>query len=502
MKNITIIGGGANGVSAFIELFIQVTTAGLERKVQVTIVEKDDKLGYGLAFGTPQPGHILNTQADLMGIFAHEPAHFANWLKKQGHRKNQNVKGTGDMDNAYTTRIFYGDYIAEQAEIYLKRAKALHFPVQVLKDHAMDIDTQKGRYQVKLESGEIIMSDFVILALGTPKPNNFTTFRKHQRFLDFPWPASRIKTKIPTEAHVGVLGSSLSAIDTVMTLVDNNHQGKITLFSPDGKLPRVQPLENKAYERIYLTLENIHKIKRKTLKKPRVKTLLRLLMDEVEHYEGHPVDWLQHTSRESSAKALLHWDISCAEEGGDALLNIADAMRYDASTIWSWMGTDQKLLFKKWVGSDWAINRHPMPLHNAKKLLRLFDLGQLEVCAMEDGDAVSHEKDTFSVKTNQNKLVSVDFLVNATGSSSALDQMESPLIHNLMERQFIQPYKVGGAIINERTMQVISPRGGEGIYAVGHIANGILMDINAVWYNVETIGTLARDLIFRLVEKD
>ncbi len=39
MKNITIIGGGANGVSAFIELFIQVTTAGLERKVQVTIVE-------------------------------------------------------------------------------------------------------------------------------------------------------------------------------------------------------------------------------------------------------------------------------------------------------------------------------------------------------------------------------------------------------------------------------------------------------------------------------
>ncbi|GGF27885.1 FAD/NAD(P)-binding protein [Echinicola rosea] len=502
MKNITIIGGGANGISAFIELFIQITMAGLEREVQVTLVEKDDKLGYGLAFGTPQPGHILNTQADLMGIFAHEPGHFADWLKKQDHRQSNNVKGTGNLDNAYTTRIFYGDYIAEQAATYFKRAKALNFSIHVLKDHATDIDIDKGKYQVKLESGETISSDFIILALGTPKPNNFTSFRKHKRYLDFPWPASRIKAKIPTGAHVGILGSSLSGIDTVMTLVDHDHQGKITLFSPDGKLPRVQPLDNKAYERSYLTLENIHKIKRKTLEKPRVKSLIRLLMEEVEHYEGHPVDWQQLTLRKSSADELLQWDISCAEAGGDALLNIADALRYDASTIWSWMDMDQKLLFKKWVGSDWAINRHPMPLHNAKKLMRLFEKGQLKVCAMEDKDAVSYEKEAFGIKTSQDKLIAVDYLVNATGSSSALDQMESPLIHQLLKRQFIQPYEAGGAIINERTMQVISPKGGEGIYAVGHIANGILMDVNAVWYNVKTIGTLARDLIFRLMEND
>ncbi|AWW30714.1 hypothetical protein DN752_11575 [Echinicola strongylocentroti] len=502
MKNITIIGGGANGISAFIELFIQVTTAGLERAVEVTIVEKDEKLGYGLAFGTPQPGHILNTQADLMGIFAHEPAHFADWLKKQDHRKDNNVKGKGDLDNAYTTRIFYGDYIAEQASIFLKKAREYGFSVTVIKDEAVDIATSEERYQVRLGKGETITSDYVILALGTPKPNNFTSFRKHQRYLDFPWPASRIKATIPTKAHVGVLGTSLSAIDTVMTLVDNGHQGNITLFSPDGKLPRVQPLENKAYERVYLTLENIHKIKRKTLEKPRVKSLIRLFMEEVEHYEGHPVDWQQLTSRQSAAEELLQWDISSSEEGGDALLNIADALRYDASTIWSWMDMDQKVLFKKWVGNDWAINRHPMPLHNAKKLLGLFEEGQLDVCAMMGGDAVSYEKPAFNIKTSEEKVMAVDFLVNATGSSSALDQMESPLIHRLLERQFIQPYEVGGAIINERTMQVISPKGGGGIYAVGHIANGILMDVNAVWYNVKTIGTLARDLIFRLVEKD
>ncbi|AGA77282.1 FAD/NAD(P)-binding protein [Echinicola vietnamensis] len=501
MKNITIIGGGANGISAFIELFIHIVTSGLEKEVQVTIVEKDERLGYGLAFGTPQPGHILNTQADLMGIFAHEPGHFAAWLKKKGHRQREDLKGTDEVDNAYTTRIFYGDYIAEQADRYLKMARSRGFVVEVVKGYAVDMEMDAGSYRVMLENGEAIPSDFVILALGTPKPNNFSKFQKRPEYVDFPWPTSRLKSTIPGDAHVGVLGTSLSAIDTVMTLVDNDHRGKISLFSPDGLLPRVQPLENKTYQRIYLTLHNIHSIKRKTLQKPRVKTLLRLFMEEVAHYEGHPVDWRQFTARLSSPEALLAWDISCAEEGGDALLNIADALRYDASTIWSWMDTDQKLLFKKWVGSDWAINRHPMPLHNAKKLRKLFDQGQLEVCAMKDGDAVSYQQGTFGIKTSQKERVTVDFLVNATGSSSALAQMESPLIHKLLERNYIQPYEVGGAVLNERTMQVISPKGGEGIYAVGHIANGILMDVNAVWYNVKTIGTLARDIIFRLAEE-
>ncbi len=84
MKNITIIGGGACGVAVYVELLLQITTLELTKEAKITLIEKDKNIGYGLAFGTDQPGHLLNTQADLMGIHAAEPGHFADWLKTHG----------------------------------------------------------------------------------------------------------------------------------------------------------------------------------------------------------------------------------------------------------------------------------------------------------------------------------------------------------------------------------------------------------------------------------
>ncbi|WP_200975129.1 FAD/NAD(P)-binding protein [Echinicola sp. 20G] len=501
MKNIAIIGGGANGISTFIELFIQIVTAKLQNKVSITLIEKDEKLGYGLAFGTPQPGHILNTQANLMGIFANEPAHFADWLKINGEKHRADIKVDHDMDNAYTTRMLYGDYIAEQANTYLKRAKKHHLSVKVIHSEAIDIIKEKNEYELTFADQTSLKANYIVLALGTPKPSTFKSLIQFPAYLDFPWPTSRIKEKIPSNSHVGVLGTSLSAIDCVMTLLDNGHKGKISLFSPDGSLPRAQPIEQGEYERKHLTLENIHKIKRKSLSKPQVKTLIRLFMKEVEHYEGQPVDWKSLDRTDKSPKDLLEWDIACAEKGGDALMNVAYSLRYDSSTIWSWMDTDQKVLFKKWVGGQWAINRHPTPLHNAKKLLRLFQKGQLNVHSMKSPDAVTPVGSGFSIMTDKEEVIEPAFLINATGSSSALENMDGALIQNLLQREYLSPYAVGGALINERTMQVISPNGGDGIYAVGHLANGLLMDVNAVWYNVRTIGTLVKDLVFRLQEK-
>src|SRR5690606_31162620 len=108
MTNITIIGGGACGTAVFIELVLQIADSGLRNETKITIIEKDKSLGYGLAFGTDQPGHLLNTQAELMGIHVLEPEHFSGWLKQHGGRNRTDVKGHGETDHSYTTRSFYG----------------------------------------------------------------------------------------------------------------------------------------------------------------------------------------------------------------------------------------------------------------------------------------------------------------------------------------------------------------------------------------------------------
>ena len=76
-----IIGGGACGVAALAELMVQLKITGKHTTTQILLIERRSELGAGLAFSTDQPGHLLNTQADLMGIHSFEPKHFSTWLK-------------------------------------------------------------------------------------------------------------------------------------------------------------------------------------------------------------------------------------------------------------------------------------------------------------------------------------------------------------------------------------------------------------------------------------
>lgn len=497
-KNITIIGGGACGTAVYIELVLQMAKDELKNEIKITIIEKEKSLGYGLAFGTDQPGHLLNTQADLMGIHTDEPGHFANWLKNKGGKKRQDVKGNGSEDHSYTTRKLYGEYVAEHASDYLQKAADLGISMEVVRDEAMDVHKNARSYEVICKSGLRIPSDFLVLAPGTPKPNNYRELKQYPQYIDFPWPSENILGQTHPEDHVGILGSSLSAIDAAMTLTDNGHTGRISFFSPDGMLPRVQPESERPYDRKYLTRENIHRLKRESLGKTTVKQLFKMFREEVEDLAGTPIDWKALDRTGKPADRFLEYDIECAEKGGDELIAVVYSLRDDASPIWSSLDVEEKQRFKKWLGPHWMLNRHAMPLHNAYRLRSLFNDGILKV--IPDFREVSFDEQTerFAMKQGSSDVVYVDKLINSTGSSSHLEQMNCPLIDNMVKKSYLSPYPVGGAIINERTMRVVSPRGGEGIYALGHVVNGLLLDVNAVWFNVRTASVLCKDILFNI----
>lgn len=498
MKNITIIGGGACGTAVFIELLLQLTTAELINETKINLIEKEEHLGQGLAFGTDQPGHLLNTQTDLMGIHADEPEHFAEWLKRHGGKSREDVKGSGDTGHTYTTRKLYGDYVSEQAKFYVEKAKENGFQVEIINAEATDIQRTSASYEVICDNGNRIPSDFVILAVGTPKPNNYKELEDYAQYIDFPWPSRRIIDKVDVDDHVGILGSSLSAIDAIMTLVDNGHKGKISLFSPDGMLPRVQPEENASYKRRFLTRSAIHKVKRESLRKLSVKKLFKLFQQEVEDYYHKPIDWKGINRTGKPAEKYLKWDISCAEKGGDGIMKIIYSLRYEAGDIWRTLTVEEKQLFKRWLGSHWMINRHAMPLINAYRLRSLFKESKLRVYSgLKEVDFNENEKSFFlSLEDSQN--LAVDKLINSTGSSSHVEAMECTLLNNLLKKEYLSTYPVGGALINELTMQTISSQGGDGIYALGHLVNGMKLDVNAVWFNVRTAATLSQDIITKI----
>lgn len=496
MKNIAIIGGGACGSAVFIELVIQILAENLQQKVSLTLIEKDEKAGYGLAFGTKQKSHLLNTQANLMGIFAEEPEHFATWLKEK-RKTDEAYKTSSEADELYTSRLLYGDYVAEHLSVFKEKAEQGKIKTSYVQAEVMNVEEKKKSLELQFEDQESLFADYVILTPGTPKPNSFKEFEKHPEFIDFPWPVENLKQKINKNDCVGILGTSLSAIDTVLTLVDQKHEGKIKLISPEGLLPRVQPLKNETIDRKFITLSHIHQLKRDETRKPKVKELFKLFIKEVEAIEGHSMDWNRLKRDESLAEELLNEDIYAAENNGDAILNLAYSLRHEASTIWSWLSIEQKQHFEDWIGKYWQINRHAMPLHNAYKLKKLFGKKQLEVIGNYEKTGYLKEG-KFEIQLKNKESFTVDKLINATGTPSKVEDMKNNLIQNLLKNSIIVPYEVGGIYVDERTMRVVTPQKDLPIYALGHINNGMLLDVNSVWFNVKTAMTAAKDILFKI----
>ncbi len=503
MKNISIIGAGACGVAAFAELFLTIVANGLQKKVRVSWIEKGGKWGHGVAFGTDQPGHLLNTQADLMGLYANEPRHYVEWLEEKGGKSLDQVKGKGSLEDTYAARQLYGKYLFEETRKLILEAKENGLQVEMIKGEVEDIERiGEHNYSLYFDGGVKRESEYVVLALGTPKPNNFKHLIHHPNYIPFPWPSSPILEKMDNAEHLGILGSSLSAIDAIMTLVDNDYLGKISLYSPDGIMPRVQPVENKEVKRENLTMDALYRIRRKKKRAPWVKEIFRLYQKDVEATYGNSLDWKSLDREGKNAATLLEEDIRLAEQGGDALMNITYSLRYDSSPIWSMLTVDEKLKFQKWLGPHWGVNRHGMPLPNARKLQTLFQQGKLRVVPFFEDVHFEGKQGDFIMKIKGADPEKVQLLINATGSPSMLNQMESPLLANLVDRGYASAYQAGGLKVNEQTFQIISPKGGEGIYGLGHILNGQLMDVNAVWFNVKSVSNMVKALTDRLLHGD
>jgi uncharacterized NAD(P)/FAD-binding protein YdhS len=341
------------------------------------------------------------------------------------------------------------------------------------------------------------------LVPGTPKPNNFPEFDELNTYFGFPWPSKPIIEGIPKSTEVSVLGSSLSAIDAVMTLTDNGHEGKIKLYSLDGLMPRVQPIDESPYERKFLTLSNIHKIRRTQWRQPTVKELFRLFQQEVEHYAQKKIDWQATERKGIDAADLLEEDIRVAEAGGDAFINVLYDLRYDSAQIWDWLSTEEKQKFKQWFGPYWTVTRYGMPLVNARRLSELFKSGKLEVNSPMHKVRYNEDRKKFILQYGKDREDESDYLINATGPAAQVKKMKSTLLQNLLQNGIIEAYPVGGLCIDPEKMEVISTKMNvKNLYAAGHICNGQLIDVNAVWFNVRTIAGLCEHITKKIKHGD
>jgi uncharacterized NAD(P)/FAD-binding protein YdhS len=493
---ITIVGGGANGVATFLSLVIKIISGTYQFPVKLILIEKDPDVGPGLAFGTQEEGQILNTAAHLMGIFPNEPNHFALWLQNNSSALKQEYPGIETHEQAFVPRRLYGRYLQETLDLYIKKAKEHGIEVNIVKSEALDADMHQDALRIELASGDIIESDVLVLATGTPKPNNFPHIKESPNYIDFPWPAARILDIIPRNAPVSILGTSLSAIDTLITLHEHDYTGHITLYSPNGLLPRVQTPFNVSYERKVLTLENIRKLIREKERSLRAKDLFRLFAAEAELALGEKQNWKQYNRIDAPHLDLLKEDLEVALKGESLLQNIATSTRHISFDIWKLLPPDQKVLFIKWFGPHWDINRHAMPPINARKLIKMLEKGQLTFKAHSAKVEWDADENQFIIYRNNLPADTARYLVNATGTAKNVEKMDVPILQQLLKKELIVPHPASGVKANTHTLQLLVPGHPKAaLYGVGQLLTGELFDTNAVWFNVERIDPMTNHIL-------
>ncbi|MCJ8138304.1 FAD/NAD(P)-binding protein [Falsirhodobacter halotolerans] len=213
-RHALIIGGGASGVLAAAHIL------RADDRARVTIFDPNPRLAEGIAYGTRHPGHLLNVPAGGMSAFADRPAHFTEWLHA-AHPEG------GWTDRSFAPRMIYADYLRGLIAPFAGTGRLHHVTAAVT---CME-DSAEGVW-LTTEGGVRHHGDEAILAIGNQAPPPATE----------PWMTTFWDSfgtlNVPPDAPVAILGTGLSMVDSVISLLDAGHRGRIAAFSRRGLLPR------------------------------------------------------------------------------------------------------------------------------------------------------------------------------------------------------------------------------------------------------------------------
>jgi uncharacterized NAD(P)/FAD-binding protein YdhS len=213
-----IIGGGASGVLLAYQLL-----QNHEFGFRVTLIESRPELGRGPAYHTSNPEHVLNVRAANMSALPNDPDHFWRWLSNR-------AEGPLCPDPySFLPRRTYGDYLASLTTPFTSSESGSP-RLTIVHGQCVDVVEGTAGVTVMLGNGSCHTGDVVVLATGNESP-----VAKFPCDVD-PWaPPS---TAVDKDATVLILGTGLTMIDYVLSLLRDGHRGQIIAMSRRGLLAK------------------------------------------------------------------------------------------------------------------------------------------------------------------------------------------------------------------------------------------------------------------------
>lgn len=428
MKSFTIIGGGATGTL----LAVNLIKNSENQPVTVNLVEKNSKIGRGVAYSTSSDVHLLNVPANKMGAFPDDVEGFHKWLAAHDYDY---------LPNDFVPRRIYGEYLQDVFSETVRNAGE-NVTINSYNDEAVDVSIANDQTEIKLKSGETLVSDKVILAFGNFLPPHLRTensdYISAEKYFQNPWD-EKITQKIDSSDDVLIIGTSLTMVDTVLTLSAHNHQGKITAISTHGWLPT-------AHELGYVYPSFADELQDQT----RVSELFKIIRKHIENAETLNSNWR----------------------------GVIDSLRPATQGTWLKLSHQEKRRFMRHLRRIWDVSRHRIPVECSELLHELQNSGRLELLKGRVKKIELTPENKFNVfyqDKDVTKTVKADAVINCTGSESNFNKLDISLVKNLLAKNYIQTDDLSLGIKAQPNGKI-----SENLYTIGTALKGILWESTAM----------------------
>jgi uncharacterized NAD(P)/FAD-binding protein YdhS len=438
---ILVVGGGAAGTLVAIHL---ARTAGRRSTgCDLVLVDPADLLGRGVAFGTTDPGHLLNVPASGMSALPENPGHFVAW------------RGAQDPDRPslpwdFAPRRQFAWYLQETLADALAGAAG-----QVTLRHvrARVVAARRAGPGVVLttEEGRELPADAAVIATGLPEAGHAwapEALASSAFFVPNPWaPGALDVVRRDRGGPRGVLlvGTGLTMVDVALSLTGPAARPDRVLHavSRSARLPRVHARSAK--------LPTIPDVSDWDTDLAGLRVRVGRHLDEVTRATG---DWRP----------------------------AMDGLRFQVPALWARMTEADRTAFLARDAGAWNVLRHRMPRSSADTLAALRAAGRLTLHRGTVTGAEPLRHGGLRTGRADGQQDDVGWVVNCTGPQADVRLLGDPLLDDLLRPGGLATAATAGMGFRTANGRLVAADGSSEapLWTLGALRRGELWESTAV----------------------
>ena len=426
-KTVVIVGGGFSG--AIFGLKLHLRCPGW----RIVIVERNKRLGRGVAYGACGPADVLNVPVSRMEIGL-TPS-FADWLqRRRACIAEALLESELDLSAAFVPRRLFGEYLEERINASLD-SRPLAGLGSIRGEVVRLLGDDRG---VLLTDGRQIKADVVVLAMGNPPPSApggpDSWLYDSGFFVPDPWAMDALL----------LIGSGLTTVDIALRLQQQGHRGPLLAISRRGLTPRSHAAGGQWSDFLH------------------------------GHIPASPLALMKKIREQVGLAAAQHipWQ------------RVFDAARPAVPSIWNEWNAFSRRQFLRHLRPRWDVHRHRMAPRVSDAFAQLRTSGALEVLP---GRVAGYRPTgrlvevTMRMRGGATRTFSAGHIVNCTGLGGDLSSIAVPLIAELRDRKLAVPDPLGVGL-ETRDCAVIDSAGvaSSWLFALGPLTRPAWWEITAV----------------------